>query len=224
VSIHALSHGHYFCITFLGSGDSGAEMNSFWSTPSEYSRLAADHAQSAMDWAADHAQSAMDWAELHTGLGGWVGAVGAFFAILFAWGLARAEYRRTERRANERKDREIDLLKEIVSEFNVVLMDYYDHAAKGDPLLDTHYPRHMNDPEFHSMSDLAHMPITQWPSIESYAKFKKYWFSAVNDLQNQKKITESVAEHCMQSQIRFNELIDALDEARPKRARHRRRA
>jgi hypothetical protein len=120
-------------------------MNSFWSTLSAYAQVARDYAHPIMKWA-----------EGHPGLGGWVGAIGAILAIFVTWGLARAEYRRAEKRDDDRKNREIDLLKKIVSEFNTLMVEYFDGAAGGDPLLDGFHQRHMNDPEFHSMMDLAH--------------------------------------------------------------------
>jgi purine-cytosine permease-like protein len=42
-------------------------------------------------------QNVLDWTEKHAGLGGWVGALGAVFAIFVTWGLARAEYLRMRR-------------------------------------------------------------------------------------------------------------------------------
>ena len=77
----------------------------------------------------------------------------------------------------------------------------------------------MNDVEFHSMSDLAHMPITQWPSIESYASFKKYWFAAIKDLEDRIIHTDGrvAPGFAQRSKNRFEDLLKALDRARAQR-------
>jgi hypothetical protein len=177
-------------------------MNSLWSTISELVQVTRDYAQSFTGWA-----------EQHAGLGGWVGAIGAMLAIFLTWGLARAEYRRDERRAHARKNTEIDLLKKIASEFNA-LMDIYFAAIGGDSLADTFYQRHMNDPKFHSMSDLAHIPVTQWPSIESYVSFKNYWFWSIKDLEEPLIDTQLASFKLANHRIRFDDFMKALDVAR----------
>jgi hypothetical protein len=146
--------------------------------------------------------SFLEWTEHHAGLAGWVGALGAIIAIFVAWAIARAEYRRDERRAQARKNREIDLLKRLVAEFNV-LMDIYFGACQG----------HMNDPRWHSMADLAHVPVTQWPSIEAYVSFKTYWFKSIQDMQS-KFIDPDLASRIANHQLRLSNLMKALDGAR----------
>lgn len=182
-------------------------MNSFWLALAAYAEVARNYTHPIMKWAEDH-----------QGLGGWVGAIGAVLAIFVTWRLARAEYRRAETRDHDRKNREIDLLKKIVSEFNTLMVDYFDRAAGGDPLLDKFHGRHMNDPEFHSMIDLAHIPVTQWPSIEAYVSFKNYWFYALKDLQNP-IMTADVPHFANKSQLLFTELLTGLDGARRRNVR-----
>jgi hypothetical protein len=157
--------------------------------------------------------SFLEWTEHHAGLAGWVGALGAILAIFVTWALARAEYHRDERRANARKDREVDLLKKIASEFKA-LMDTYFAAAGDDPLGDTFYQRHMNDPEFHSMRDLAHIPVIQWPSIEAYVSFKNYWSGSIKDLEEPLIDARLASFKLANHQIRFDDFIKALDAAK----------
>jgi hypothetical protein len=35
--------------------------------------------------------------------------------------------------------------------------------------------QHENDPKWRSMEDLDSLPVTSWPSLETYAAFKRYW-------------------------------------------------
>jgi hypothetical protein len=118
----------------------------------------------------------LDIAEKHAGLGGWVGAVGAVIAIFVTWGLARGEYLRTKRQERVRREAEIDLITRILSAFEAQVQRYKDLGpdhpeAAGFPYV------HINDPEWHSMNDLAHLPVTHWPTLETYAEFKRYWYA-----------------------------------------------
>jgi hypothetical protein len=121
----------------------------------------------------------LEWTERHAGLGGWVGAAGAVIAIFVTWGLARAEYLRTRRQERARRLAEIDLLTRIVTTFESQIQRYKD-LGQDDPEAAGFNNSHMNDPEWHSMRDLAFMPVTSWPTLETYAEFKRYWFASTN--------------------------------------------
>lgn len=118
------------------------------------------------------------WTDRHAGLGGWVGAIGALLAILAAWIIARQEYNRAKRQVRERRREEIDLITKIVTDFEAQMQQYKalglnsKEAAEFDIV-------HTNDPEAHGMSDLALMPVMQWPTVEMYAEFKRYWFASL---------------------------------------------
>jgi hypothetical protein len=105
-------------------------------------------------------QFLMDWAERHPGLGSWVGALGSVLAIFAAWLLARHEYRRNQREAAIRKVGEIDLICKIISDYEALLVSVYIDALKAGTQahLVGFYSQHMNDPEWHSMRDLAFVP------------------------------------------------------------------
>jgi hypothetical protein len=119
--------------------------------------------------------SVVHWTNAHSGLGSWVGAVGAILAIFVTWSLSRAEYLRTTRQMIARRNSEIALIRGIIHEFDLLLQKY-SQAALGDRReAKAFYPKHLNDAEFHAARDLANLPVTQWPSFASYCAFKQYW-------------------------------------------------
>jgi hypothetical protein len=120
-------------------------------------------------------QIVVDWTEKHAGLGGWVGALGAIVAILVAWALARAEYRRTRKQFLKRKRDEIDLIGSIVSQYDNLVQNFARAVSANESTANLFKSRHANDAEMHSMRDLAHVPVTSWPSLDAYACFKQYW-------------------------------------------------
>jgi hypothetical protein len=132
---------------------------------------------------ATYLQSISDWTEKHPGLGVWVGAVGSIVAILAAWGLARAEYLRTKRQALARRKAEIELISKIISEFEAVVQWYAVSASMDTEEANKFYNKHMNDSEWHAMYDLAQFPVIGWPSLETYASFKRYWFLSLKVLE-----------------------------------------
>lgn len=144
-------------------------------------------------------QDVVDLAEKHAGLGGWVGAVGAILAIFVTWGLARAEYLRTKRQAIARQRAGIRLMRMVIFDFDLKIMQPYIKALQddNDTSIDGYYARRQNYAEVHAMIDLAHLPVTEWPAVDSYFFFKRYWFNstqllnmprtALSDIQRQIK-------------------------------------
>lgn len=121
-------------------------------------------------------QSILDWAERHAGLGGWVGAIGAVIAIFVTWGLSRAEYLRTRNHEIARERAAILLLKRVLFDFDLKIMQPYFEAVVNDSALASgYYRRHFNDSQMAAMTDLAHLPVTEWPTVNSYFYFKRYW-------------------------------------------------
>jgi len=119
------------------------------------------------------------WAEKHSGLGGWVGAIGSLLAILAAWLLARGEYMRTQKKAATRRKEEIDLISKVIADFEALLYPYISALWAGSQAkLVGFYAQHINDSEHHGMRDLAHIPVTQWPSLPAYVSFKRSWIPA----------------------------------------------
>lgn len=127
-------------------------------------------------------QCILAWAEKHSGLGGWVGAAGAVIAIFVTWALARAEYQRTKRQESVRKLAEIDLFLKIITAFEAQVQHYKD-LGPDDPEAVSFPNLHLNDPEWHSMKDLAFLPVVNWPTLEIYAEFKRYWSACTTFLQ-----------------------------------------
>lgn len=123
------------------------------------------------------------WTEKHAGLGGWVGAAGAVLAIFVTWGLARAEYLRSKRQDRAKRRTEIDLIAKIIFDFEALLQTYAKAAVANSSEAIAFYTKHLNDADLHGMRDLAHMPVTSWPSLETYRCFKLYWFFSVQLLE-----------------------------------------
>jgi hypothetical protein len=119
-----------------------------------------------------------DWFERHAGLGGWLGSIGTVLAIFAAWWLAHGEYLRTVRAENDRTNSEIAMISRTANEFDKFVQQYIQAAESGDLSDGFFYNTHMNDAEFHRTYDLNNMPITQWPSVESYDAYKRYTFAA----------------------------------------------
>src|SRR5271154_3944633 len=88
---------------------------------------------SYLDTALDCARPVMDWAEGHSGLGGWVGAIGSIVAIFVAWFLVRHEYRRDKRREAARLNAEIDLMVRILENFEAFIQEYVSAVNEKDP-------------------------------------------------------------------------------------------
>jgi hypothetical protein len=134
-------------------------------------------------------QSIFDWTEKHPGLGGWVGAVGSILAILAAWYLARREYLRIKRQTAARSRAEVDLIGTVISEFEAIVKRYADAAMADKPEALKFYNQHLNDSEMQGMIDLARIPVTQWPSLEAYANFKRYWYFSLKVLETSYEAT-----------------------------------
>jgi hypothetical protein len=91
--------------------------------------------------------------------------------------IARLEYRRGKRRDLARRRALIELIRQIVGKYEAQIQQYVSLGV--DSAEAAAFDRdHMNDPEWHSMRDLAFMPVMQWPSARSYAAFKQYWFAS----------------------------------------------
>jgi hypothetical protein len=118
-----------------------------------------------------------DWTEKHPGLGSWVGAAGAIIAIFAAWGLARAEYNRVQRVEAERMNAEIALFVRVTSELLPFIKQYISLAEAQDASAATFSSTHGNDGVWRRAADLNFMPVTQWPSVESYDAFKEFFIT-----------------------------------------------
>lgn len=129
-----------------------------------------------------YVQPVLNWTERHPGLGGWVGAVGVVIAIFVTWGLSRAEYFRTKRQERARRLAEIDLLRKIITVFESQVQRYKE-LGPDNPEAAGFHSIHMNDAEWQSMRDLAFMPVINWPTLETYAEFKRYWYASTQFMQ-----------------------------------------
>ncbi|WLA39752.1 hypothetical protein QNJ95_44170 [Bradyrhizobium elkanii] len=128
-------------------------------------------------------QPILDWTERHAGLAGWVGAIGAILAVFVTWVIARNEYLRDRRRKIEQSRQEIVLLRGIMREFEDLLQLYVKAARNDASEAISFYNRHLNDAQMHAARDLAHIPVTEWPTFATYCSFKRYWFFSLQVLE-----------------------------------------
>jgi hypothetical protein len=116
-------------------------------------------------------------------------------AVFVTWVLARAEYLRNQRQARARLGAEVDLLEKIVADYGRGLKGYTDPLRTSGSVTPSFYSAHMNDPEWHAMRDLAHVPVIQWPSLEAYMCFKGYWSAAVTMVEGAREPAATKAVH-----------------------------
>ena len=122
-------------------------------------------------------QDVLEWTEKHPGLGGWVGAVFAVIAIFVTWRLARAEYIRSRRQERDRSRAEIDLITRIITDFETQVQRYKDLGQNNADAVRFNAV-HRNDVEWESMRNLALLPVTNWPTLDIYTEFKRYWIAS----------------------------------------------
>jgi hypothetical protein len=127
-----------------------------------------------------------EWSEHHSGLAGWVGAFGSIVAVFVAWGIARSEYRRAQRLAFDRLNSEIELFMRVTTEYQTLVGKYVELIAANDPTAEGYFDRVVEDDvRWLRAVDLNRLPVTQWPSVESYDAFRKYFLSAIRLLQTE---------------------------------------
>jgi hypothetical protein len=128
-------------------------------------------------------QAVLDWAETHAGLGGWVGALGAVFAIFVTWGLARAEYFRREKQSKRRLEDEIKVITDITNGLDVLVADYASKAIGHETGALSYYDVNSTNPVFQAIRDLGNLPPTQWPSMNLYFAFKRFEYASLRVLE-----------------------------------------
>lgn len=166
--------------------------------------------------ARDDALSIIHWAERHAGLGGWVGAIGAILAIFVTWGLARAEYHRVQRVEADRVNSEIALFVRITSEFQPLVLRYIELVDAHDPEAEGYFQKQQDEARFLRTADLNWMRVTEWPSVESYDAFKRYFLAAYRLMQTPLASTAQPAMELRKQAFRgtYEALQNALAAAR----------
>ena len=181
-------------------------MESFWSTLSSYAELARDYGHIAIDWA-----------ERHSGLAGWVGALGSILAIFIAWYLARREYLRIWRRQAMLRSQEIDLIQQIILDFETLVQSYVEAALAGGPEANNFNALHSNDAPYLGMIDLARLPVIHWPSLQAYDNFKRYWSRSLRLLETsqiQPISRETLALRLKEHDVALPDLRETLEVSR----------
>ena len=119
-----------------------------------------------------------EWFKRHSGLGSWVGAVGAIAAIFAAWLFAQADLR-AQRLEDGRVNDQISLISNTASQFDSLVQQYIKLALEKDSEVTKYYHRRIDDPRVEKMIDLNTMPMSHWPSIEVHHAFNEYLFSSI---------------------------------------------
>jgi hypothetical protein len=151
-----------------------------------------------------------DWFERHAGLGGWVGAVGAVIAIFAAWWLARAEYQRAQRLEDARMNTEISLVGRTAIDFDPIVQKYIQLWKEGKSV-SSYYSNQQNDGRWLRMVDFNTMPITQWPSVETYDAFKRYFFASLDLMKPRNYVVSSDGQGATAMEHDTEERIKAYD-------------
>lgn len=164
-----------------------------------------------------YAQAALDWVDRHPGLGGWVGAIGAILAIFVTWYLARREYLRTVRQQTALREVQIDLVLSIISDFESLLQGYVGlvHACRPEAI--NFHAHHSSDAEYNGMIDLAQLTVVNWPSLQTFVAFKRYWSRSLRVLetsQSQPINTDVFRLRLRQHDEALANLTDALEAVR----------
>ncbi len=158
------------------------------------------------------------WADMHVGLSSWLGALGPTLAVILVWALARAEYKRDRRTERIWANNEIDLIRQIVGEFEQLHSRYVDTMLSKDSNAAYEFSvKHANSATVQGFRDLSNLPISQWPSFESYVLFKDYFNKSIGTFEPSdrqglinKLSTKQLSEH----EINFNNLKAALEKAK----------
>jgi hypothetical protein len=125
--------------------------------------------------AGQYLNAVLEAAEKHAGLGGWVGAIGALLAIVVTWNIARAEYNRNRRLERERRRILIKLMREATAEYDPTVRQFIELYNADSGEVADYRGLHAGDPAFARMVDFNRMPVTQWPTVEAYDAFKRYF-------------------------------------------------
>lgn len=176
------------------------------------------------EWVRLWTGSLVELADKHSGLGSWIGAVGAVLAIFATWAITDASYRRDQRQHAEQRRTEIDTFINIVDSYESMLTPYINALKSSlEPSVTGFGNKHSNDPAASAANDLAWIPATQWPSLTSFFLFKQYYFlsnkllSASQDprFPPEKQKAEDIEMH----EKLYRELKDALVASRKLAAR-----
>jgi hypothetical protein len=88
-----------------------------------------------------------------------------------------------------------------------VVQEYIKLVRSSDPAAKGYYNRNLNDIRLHHMIDFANMPVMQWPSVDAYDAFKRYWFLSVSVLQTSVDTKDTDAEGRMRA---YDESLENL--------------
>ncbi len=158
------------------------------------------------------------WADMHAGLSSWLGAIGPTIAVILVWAIARAEYKRDRRTERIWANNEIDLILQIVSEFEQLHSRYVDTMLSKDANAAYQFSvKNANSPIVHGFRDLSNLPISQWPSFESYVLFKDYFNKSIGTFEPSDKqglINRLSSKQLSEHEIDFTNLKAALEKAK----------
>jgi hypothetical protein len=73
------------------------------------------------------------------------------------------------------KPREIDLMIRIIADFEMQVQSFKELYQDNWEASRQFFPRLTSKPEWYGMEDLRSLSVTEWPTFEIYAQFKRYW-------------------------------------------------
>jgi len=150
-------------------------MDKVWSTVAEWWRFACGQLAAIAKLTEDH-----------PGLGAWVSAVLAAAAIIVTVWVSVGDRNRAQKHETEGFNAQIDLFARIASELRPFVQQYVKLSEEKDLSASGYYNTHLNDGVFRRAGDLNGVPVTQWPSVESYNAYKDYFLACIRLLETPK--------------------------------------
>ena len=117
----------------------------------------------------------LDWFEKHAGLGGWVGAVGALLAIVVTWIIARTEYNRGRQLEKKRVIALMTMIRQAILEYHPIIQKFIELYAADNDEVNDYRGLHAGDPAFARLVDFNRMSVVEWPTVDAYDAFKRYF-------------------------------------------------
>ena len=120
------------------------------------------------------------WFDQHAGLGAWISV---FVALVVAFAVVVADRLSTQRDRNASVNAEINQISRAASEFDPIVQQYIKLVHAHDPQANGYYDKQLGDSRLNMMNVFIKMPVDQWPSVESYDAFRRYYDASLRLLE-----------------------------------------
>ena len=153
------------------------------------------------------------WFDQHAGLAGWISVL---VAIAVAFGVILADRLSTRRDRNAAVNAEINQISQAASEFDAIVQQYIKLVHARDPQANGYYDKQVGDRRLNMMNVFIKMPVDQWPSVDSYNAFKRYYDASFRLLETSADRSQSIntKDRINASRGTLEALQKALDAAR----------